>query len=110
MPLYIEEINMLEGLEDMELKAYLAENPWIIQLFKINVLETASEYGPTSALKEDDYEPDPESMVELSRACEAFIAGDGNLAKSHNVNLEGNQCRVNRGTKATNDCKGLDAK
>ena len=30
---YAEEINMLEGLEDTELKAYLAENPRIILMF-----------------------------------------------------------------------------
>ena len=56
-PLYVEEINMLEGLEDIER---------IIPLFEINVLETTSEYGPMSALKEDEYEPDPESMLVLS--------------------------------------------
>ena len=28
--------------------------------------------------------------------------------KSHNVGLGGYQCRVSRGTKATNDCKGSD--
>ena len=57
---------MLEGLEDRELEAYLDENLRIIPLFEIDVLETASEYGPTRALKEDEYEPDPESMLVLS--------------------------------------------
>ena len=63
---------MLEGLEDTELKVYLDENPWMIPLFEIDVLETASEYGPTRALKEDKYEPDPKSVLELSKAREAF--------------------------------------
>ena len=62
---------MLEGLDDTELEAYLDENPWIIPLFKIDVLEAATEYAPTSTLQEE-YEPNPGSMLELSRAREAF--------------------------------------
>ena len=43
MPLYTEEINMLDGMEDTELEVYLDENPWIIPLFEIDTLEVASE-------------------------------------------------------------------
>ena len=71
-PLYAEEINMLEGLEDKELEAYLDENLRIVPLFEIDVLETASEYIPMSAPNEDDYEPYPKSVLELSKAWEAF--------------------------------------
>ena len=46
MPLYAEEINMLEGLQDIELEPYLNENLRIIPLFEIDVLEAASEYTP----------------------------------------------------------------
>ena len=63
---------MLEGLEDMELEAYLDENPLIVPLFQIDVLETASEYVPTNAPNEDEHEPAPESVLELSTTREAF--------------------------------------
>ena len=39
---------MPEGLDDTELEAYLAENPWIVPLFKIDIMETVAEYAPTS--------------------------------------------------------------
>ena len=72
MPLYVEEINMLEGLEDTELEAYLDGNPQIIPLFEMDVLEAASEYAPTSMRQDVEHEPDPESLLELSKAQEAF--------------------------------------
>ena len=34
-PLYAEEVNMLEGMDETELKAYLDENPRIVPLFEI---------------------------------------------------------------------------
>ena len=72
MPFYAEDINMLEGLEETELEAYLDENPRIIPLFEINVLETAAEYAPTGTLQEEERKHDPKSISELSRAREAF--------------------------------------
>ena len=63
---------MLDGLEDTELEAYLDENPRIVPLLEIDVLETTSEYIPTSAPNEDNYEPDLEWVLELSKAQEAF--------------------------------------
>ena len=45
---------MLEGLEDMELKAYPDENLRIIPLFQIDVLKAVSEYVPMSALHEEE--------------------------------------------------------
>ena len=72
MPLYAKDINMLEGLDDTELEAYLDENPRIVPLFEIDVMETTAEYTPTNTLQEEEYEPDPESIIELSRAREAF--------------------------------------
>ena len=72
MPIYAEEINMLAGLEDTELEAYLNENPWILPLFEIDVLEATSEYAPTSTPQEEEYEPDHESMKEISKAREVF--------------------------------------
>ena len=38
-PLYVEGINMMEGLADEEVDQYLKENPKIVSLFKINVVE-----------------------------------------------------------------------
>ena len=67
-PFYAEEINMFEGPDDMELETYLDENPRIVPLFEIDVLETASEQISTSAPNNDDYRPDPESVLELSKA------------------------------------------
>ena len=72
MPLYVEEINMLDGLEDTEHEAYLDKNLRIIPLFEIDVLEAASEYILMSMLNEDEYELEPEFVLELSRAREAF--------------------------------------
>ena len=72
MPLYAEEINMLEGLEDTELEAYLHENPQIIPLFEIDVLEAASEYAPTSTPQEEEYEPNPS----LAKGYLVRIGGD----------------------------------
>ena len=64
---------MLEGVDDTELEAYLDENPQIIPLFEIDVLETATVYVPKSMLQEEAYEPDLKAMLELSRARKAFV-------------------------------------
>ena len=71
-PLYVEEINMLERLEDTELEAYLDENPRIVPLFEIDILETANEYIPMIVSNGEEYEPDPKSVLELHKAREAF--------------------------------------
>ena len=42
---------MLEGLDDTELEAYLDENPRIISLFEIDVLEAVSEYAPGRGIR-----------------------------------------------------------
>ena len=41
-PLYAEDINMLEGIEDTKLEAYLEEHLRIIPLFEIEVIETTT--------------------------------------------------------------------
>ena len=71
-PLYVEDINMLEGMDDAELEAYLEEHPRIIPLFEIDVIETAADYGTHTTGLEEAYESDPTSIIELSRAQEAF--------------------------------------
>ena len=63
---------MLEGLEDTELETYLDENLRIVLLFEIDVLGIANEYVSKSAPNDDKYEPDPESVLELSRVRDAF--------------------------------------
>ena len=63
---------MLEGLDDTELEVYLDDHLRIVPLFEIGVIETVAEYGPTNTLQEDEYEPSPESLIELSRARVAF--------------------------------------
>ena len=61
-PLYAEDINMLEGVDDTELEAYLEEHPRIIPLFEIDVIETATNYATTDW--EEAYEPDPREAFE----------------------------------------------
>ena len=64
-PLYVEDINMLEGVDDKELEAYLEEHPRIIPLFKIDVIEVAADYATHNSVKVDAYEPDLASIIEL---------------------------------------------
>ena len=63
---------MLEGLDETELEAYLDENSRIILLFEIEVLETVNEYVASATQGKEDYEPDSESLRELSKARDAF--------------------------------------
>ena len=63
---------MLEGVDDTELEVYLDDHLWIVLLLKIDVIETTAEYTPTNTLQEDEYEPSPESLMELSRARATF--------------------------------------
>ena len=63
---------MLEGVEDAELEAYLEDHPRIIPLFEINIIQTAADYATQATSLEEAYEPDPASIMELSRAREAF--------------------------------------
>ena len=63
---------MLEGVDDTELEAYLEDHPRIVPLFEIDVIEIVAEYAPTNTLQEVEYEPNPESLMELSRARAAF--------------------------------------
>ena len=74
---------MLEGLDDTDLEAYLDYNPWIVPLFEIDVMGTAAGYAPTSMLQEEEYEHNPESIIELSRAREAFEKRNGNLTLNY---------------------------
>ena len=71
-PLYAEDINMLVGVDDTELEVYLDEHPRIIPLFEIDVIETATEYATPATLHDEAYEPNLESILELSRARAVF--------------------------------------
>ena len=71
-PLYAEIINMLDGMDDTELEAYLEEHSRIIPLFEIYVIGIAAIYATPTSLHDEAYEPDPASIMELSRAREAF--------------------------------------
>ena len=47
--LYAEDINMLEGVDDMELEAHLDDHLQIVPLFEIDVIETTANYvSPTT--------------------------------------------------------------
>ena len=54
---------MLEGIDDTEFEAYLDDHLWIVPLFEVDIIETATE---------DDYQPDTGSIMELSKARTRF--------------------------------------
>mgnify|MGYP007129553831 CR=1 FL=1 len=88
-PLYAEDINMLEGVDDMELEAYLEEHPRIIPLFEIDVIETATNYATTDW--EEAYEPDPreafEREMEISWRVTASALEEINIGTSSDPRL-----------------------
>ena len=75
------------GMDDAELEAYLEDYPQVVPLFEIDIIETAADYTPNNTLQEEAYEPDPESIMELSRARERVRKGNGNLAKGYCFNI-----------------------
>ena len=52
-PLYAKDTNMLEGVDNTELEAYLEEHPQIIPLFEIDVIETAADYATPTSFHEE---------------------------------------------------------
>ena len=44
MPLYAEAVNMMEGLDEGEVNQYFEENPKIIPLFEIDVVDIITPY------------------------------------------------------------------
>ena len=74
MPLYAEDVNMLERLYETKLEVFLDKNPRIGPLFEVDVLETTNKYVTATAPDRGEYEPDPKSLLslELSRARDAF--------------------------------------
>ena len=62
---------MLEGMDETELKAYLDENPRIVPLFEIDIIKTTNRYVATATPEGEEYEPYPESLLELSRVRDA---------------------------------------
>ena len=69
-PLYAEGINMLKGLAVEEVDQYLQENPKIVPLFEIDVVEAVSPY--ILQPEENDEERDKEVIPELRQAQEAL--------------------------------------
>ena len=65
---------MLDGLADNELDRYLEENPWIVPLFEIDVVEVVISYVSGKELKteKDPTIPDVETVLELHPAQEAL--------------------------------------
>ena len=91
-PLYAEEIHMLEGINDEELETYLEENPRIVPLFEIDVIETSDAYVISMALEIEDCEPDIEALMELFREQGVF-----------NREMEISQCVTTSALKEIND-------
>ena len=69
IPLCVEAINMLDELVDEELDQYLLDNPWIVPLPKINVVEVVTLYNTDK--DEEATEPNQEAIRELGQAQEA---------------------------------------
>ena len=63
MPLYVESINMLDGLADKEIEQYLEEHPKIVPLFEVDVAEVVTSY--VTYQEEEFDEPDQEAIYEL---------------------------------------------
>ena len=67
-PLYVEENQLLQGLEDEELERYLDKNLQIVPLFEIDVRGSADSYAfPTGSTGHED-EPGEDALAELQRA------------------------------------------
>ena len=60
MSLYVESVNMLEGLANEEIDQYLEENPKIVPLFKIDVDEAVFPYF--AQLEDVEEEPDRDAI------------------------------------------------
>ena len=63
---------MLKELDDEELDNYLEENPRIVPLFEINIIETAGAYTTPTTAGADECESDTEALMELRRAHDVF--------------------------------------
>ena len=50
----------------------MEEHPRIIPLFEIDVIGTATDYATHTSVQKEAYEPNPVSIMELSKAWEAF--------------------------------------
>ena len=64
----------MEGLEDSEIKQYLEENPRIVPLFEIDVVEIINPYINNENLGTEDqvHQLDPKSLKELQHQQEAI--------------------------------------
>ena len=65
---------MLDGSADKEVNRYLEENPKLVKLFEVDVIEIVSPYlvENTNNTNTDLGEPDLKAIVELPYAQEAF--------------------------------------
>ena len=80
-PLYAEDINMLEGVDDKELEAYMEEHPRIVPLFEIDVMEVVGEYAIHKSTQEEAYEPDP-TVDGVPQSTRSTGKRNGNITKS----------------------------
>ena len=69
-PLFAESMNMLEGLADDEVDPYLEENPRIVPLFEVDIVEGVSPYIVQT--EDDSEEPDNDAIRELRQAHDAL--------------------------------------
>ena len=69
--LYPESVNLMEGLDDRELDQYLDENPKILSLFKIDVVEILMLYFNNED-QDTKVHVDPKTLMELQQQHEAM--------------------------------------
>ena len=94
--LYAKEFHMLEGLNDEELENYLEENPRIVPLFKIDIIQAADTYITLAMVGEDRCEPDIEVLMELH-----IRMRNGDFLMSYDISVGRNQSWNYRGTPTT---------
>ena len=71
VPLYAEYVNMIEGLDDEEVNQYFLENPKIIPLFEIDVIEIITPFMSNDE-KDVGVPVDEKTLMELWQQQEAM--------------------------------------
>ena len=86
MPLYVESVNMMEGLDDREVHQYFEENPKIIPLFEIDIVDIITPYLGND---ENDAPVDDKTLMEAMTSTRSYGKGDASLAASTTFYTEG---------------------
>ena len=63
---------MLEELDEEELENYLAENPRIVHLFDIDIIETVGTYTTPATSRDEEGKPDTKTLMEVRKVQDTF--------------------------------------